>query len=395
MSERRRLFVAAALALAWAPALVAQQDRALVAERNALRARVDSLRALEPALRAAADDSGLVDTVRVATLRLRTTPALASVAQSALALALEDARRVLGADADSVAARLALTLRENRTTARRRFSSLIGTTIVPTPERITSVTLDGQDHGVALAGARLDYPIDAEALRASVLMVFERSAGSRLAPETVTWLNGRVPLRATRAALDEELYRALATSDAAVVRRCAAGDRAACRLGFGLDSLPTDRVGAWYEASDLPALAKRSGDPMQRSALSVALSIDERDACTVARQIESCRRMIALLPATAFRIPMPDVARASLARLALEIGGPQAFDRWRANQAATVGEQLAAAASIDTDELVARWMARIQAARPKSPLPGPTFALASLACVLVCAGVALRGQPWN
>lgn len=395
MSERRRLFVAAALALAWAPALVAQQQSALLAERSRLRARVDSLRTLYESRRIAAEDSGLVDEVRIGALRLRTTPALVGVGRDALQLAVEDARDVLGADADSIAARLALTLRENRPTYRRRFSSLVGTSVTPTLPRITSLTLEAQDNAVPVTGARFDYPLDADALRASVLMLFERSAASRLAPATAKWLNGRVPLRTGADGIDEDLYRALATSNAAVVRRCAAGDRAACRLGFGLDSIPADRVSAWYEASDLPSLALTSGDPMQRSALSIALSVDERDACIVARQLEPCRRMIALLPAEAFRIPMPDFARASLVRLALEIGGPQAFDRWRANEGSSIGEQLAAAAGIGTDELVARWMARIQAARPKSPLPSPTFALASLACVLVCAGVASRGQPWK
>jgi hypothetical protein len=214
-------------------------------------------------------------------------------------------------------------------------------------------------------------------------------------PALDAWLNHRVPLGAPPTDFDASVYRMLATDPAAVVRRCAAGDRAACRLGFALDSLPADRVAAWYDASDLPTLAANAGDHIQRAPMVQAVGRDGQAACTVDGNLDQCRRMLALLPVDAVRIPMPDAARESLMRLALSMGGPQAVTRLRAARDSTLSGQLAAAAGVPADVLLDRWVRRLIAARPSSPLPNATFALASLACIALSAGWAVRGKPWN
>lgn len=103
MSEMRLLAAAAGLALACAGALPAQQDAALLARRNELRARADSLHTRFEALEATARDSGLTAEIPAGPLRLRTTTALQPVATAAFTQAVAEAHRVLGADADSLA----------------------------------------------------------------------------------------------------------------------------------------------------------------------------------------------------------------------------------------------------------------------------------------------------
>ncbi|MHB0962745.1 MAG: hypothetical protein ACYC5V_06015 [Gemmatimonadaceae bacterium] len=394
MSEPR-LLAAACLALACAGALPAQEDAALLARRDALRARVDSFQEVLGALEASARNAGLSAEVQAGPLRLRTTTALQPVAIAAFTQAMTDARRVLGADADSMAGQLRLTLREHRSKYRYTWLPMVGRVKVDTTERIVGASLDAVLDGRDVQGVTLNYPVVAEELSASALSVMERAAARRLPSPIESWLDHSVPLRAARPDLAADLFRTMATSDAAVVRRCAAGDRVACRLGFALDSVPSDPVTAWYDASDLPALARSVGDHIQRAGLSRAMSRDEQESCTVQRQMEACRRMVALLPAGTFRIPMPGAARTSLTRLALEMGGVRGIERLRAASEKTVGGQLAAVAGVPADALLGRWLEQLIAARPSSPLPSTTFVLASIACIGVCLGWAMWGRPWN
>lgn len=394
MSELR-LLAAACLALACAGALPAQQDDALIARRSALRARADSLHKRFEALGASARDSGLTAEVQAGNLRLRTTAALQPVAIAAFTQAVTEARRVLGAEADSLAGHLRLTLREHRGTHRYRWFPIVGSVLVDTTERIVGASLEGLLDGRDVPGVTLTYPVDQDELASSALSILERAIASRVPTPIEPWLEHSVPLHAALPGLGPDLFRTLATSEAAVVRRCAAGDRNACRLGFALDSVPSSPVTAWYDASDLPALARSAGDHIQRAGMTQALNRDEQEACTVQRQLEICRRMVALLPAGAFRIPMPGAARASLTRLAFEMGGTRGMERLRATTDTTIGGQLAAVAGVPADALLGRWIEQLIAARPSSPLPNVTFVLASLACITVCLGWAMRGRPWN
>lgn len=393
--SRLRLFAAALLALAGAGALPAQQDAELVVRRRALRARVDSLYRQVVVLEAAARDSGLTAEVQAGALRLRTTAALLPVATAAFTQAVSEARRVLGADADSLAGHLRLTLREHRSTHRYKWYPVVGRVLLDTTVRIVSASLEAKFDGRDVPGVTLNYPVDLAELSASALSVIERASANRVPKPIEPWLDHRLPLRAAQPDFGADQFRALATSGAAVVRRCAAGDPAACRLGFALDSVPSEPVTAWYDAADLPTLARSAGDHIQRAGMTSALTRDEQEACTVQRHLETCRRMVALLPAGAFRIPMPGAARASLTRLAFEMGGASSIERLRASTETTIGGQLAAVAGVPADALLRRWMEQLAAARPSSPLPGATFVLASLACIAVCLAWAMRGRPWN
>jgi hypothetical protein len=403
MSERR-LLVAVMLAgvlsgaapLEGQSAVPAVPSDAALAQRGAeLRARARLLNDSLKAISAASADSGLGVVVEMGGLRMRTSATLRPDATAALGVAAADVRAMIGAELDSLAPHLTLVLREQRSNTRRRFSALIGTTVTPTENRLVSAALEGSVDGTPLASATLNYPLDRADLAVNLAMQMERAAAQRVPPALSVWLNQRLPLRAEYRAADAELYRLLATSSAAVVRRCVAGDRDACRTGFALDSMPTDRVASWYEDSDLPALAGTAGDFSQRSWVYRAFATDEQAQCTEQRRLDICRRMVALLPQQAFQLPMPVVARLSLTRTALEMGGPAALERLRSSDATSIGAQLAVAAGASSAALLERWMTQVMGARPSSPLPNAVFVLASLAVIALCLGWAMRGQPWK
>jgi len=395
MSEHCLLCTALLLALGASP-LGAQADAAALQSRRAeLTARAESLRVVVGRLRAAEQDSGLAVDAHAGPLHMRTTEGLAPIANEALAQALKAAANVLGPDAANIPRRMSLTLRENRSLVQWRFIiPLGGWREVETKERMTSASLSASLDGRELPGVTLYAPVTKDELADGVLAALEQASASTLPPVLSAWTGTRLPLRELAPDDWQNAYRAMATADAAVVRRCVAGDRGACRLAFALDSMPANRLAAWYDESDLPGVARSAGDPMQRSTLMGAVSTEERDECTERHNVDLCRRMLAYLPADAYRIPLAMYHRGTLVGFALRVGGAQALPRLAA-ASGTIAERLSAAAGVPSDSLVALWQRQVMAARPTSPLPGAVFVLASLACIAVCVTLAARGQPWR
>ena len=395
MSERRLLFSALLFALN-ASSLGAQQTVAdLQSRREQLSARAESLRVMVGQLRAAEQDSGVVVDAHAGALRMRTTRGLAPIANEALAQAQKAAAKVLGPDAATIAQRLSLTLRENRSRVQRRFIiPLGGASGGETNERMTSASLSASLDGRELPGVTLYAPVTKDDLADAVFSALEQASASTLPPVLSTWTGNRLPLHELTPEDWQNAYRAMATADAAVVRRCVAGERGACRLAFALDSMPANRLAAWYDESDLPGVARSAGDPMQRSTLMGAVSVEERDECTERHNLELCRRMLAYLPADAYPIPLSMYHRGTLVGFALRMGGAHALSRL-STASGTIADRLSATAGVSSDSLVALWQQRVMVARPSSPLPGAVFVLASLACIAVCVTVAARGQPWR
>ena len=407
MSDRRTrcawLATFAAFALGGVPALGAQalgaqaRQDSLAASAATLSRRVDSLRIELREQEAAELDAGLLPQRRVAGLRMRTTASTQKTAEQAVDAAVARARQVLGEDADTVVSALQLTLQERTVEARKRqaWFNLRSAGPLETVKRVTGADLEVSVEGTSQPGFSFRWPLDGDELQANILMLIERTAGRRAPDPLASWLNDQLPLRAQPDAFWTNLYRALATDDASTVRRCTAGDLAACRLALAVDSLPTDRVAAWYDESDLPKLVSAASNGFVRGHLERAFSPEEREDCSVNRHIEMCRRMLAAISPDAFGIPMPLPARSSLAQLAMEAGGPGSLSRMRGASAASVTTQLAAAAQMPVDTLIGRWQQRLMASRPRSPLPGAGFVLASMACIVVCGAWAARSAPWK
>ncbi|MHB1312842.1 MAG: hypothetical protein ACYC3L_12570 [Gemmatimonadaceae bacterium] len=399
MSDRRAwLAWLAALSLGGAPRLGAQARGDSIAARvTALSQRVDSLRIALREQEAAELLAGLLPERRVAGLRLRTTARLQPVAAKAIEAAVARARQVIGDDADSVVSGLQLTLQERTSETRQSqaWFNVNSTGPVETVRRVTAADLEVSVEGKSEPGFSFRWPLTGAELQASVLTLVERTGARRVPDPLASWLNRQLPLRAQPDAFWTDLYRALATDDASITRRCTAGDGAACRMAFAVDSLPADRIAAWYDDSDLPKLVGAASNGYVYSQLMHAFSTEEREDCSVNGHVEMCRRMLAALSPDAFGIPVPSPARASLAQLALEVGGAGSLSRMRDASAVSVAAQLAAAARMPIDSLIGRWQQRLMASRPRSPLPGAGFVLASMACVVVCGAWAARSEPWK
>jgi hypothetical protein len=396
MFERRLVFTTLLLACG-APTLAAQAGAsALQARRAELAARAESLRMVVDRLRAAEEDSGLVMDAHAGSLHMRTTATLQPIASEALEQAMRATVGVMGAEAGTLAARVTLTLQEER--SKTQWSSLlpiVGPTLRETKERIVSASLSASLDGRYLSGVNISWPFSRDELAAAVVSMLERAAADGLPATLAGWMGRRLPLRDQPAEFWPDMYRSLATAEAVVVRRCASGDREACRLGFALDSIPVNRIAAWYDESDLPGLARTAGDPTLRSWVFRSMSTEDQEACTARGEPTACRRVVSLLPIEAFLVPMPDAARGELVRLAVQTGGARAIARLSASGDQPLAAQLSAAAGISADSLVGMWQRKVISARPASPLPDVTFVLASLACIAVCVAWAARGQPWK
>jgi hypothetical protein len=100
-----------------------------------------------------------------------------------------------------------------------------------------------------------------------------------------------------------------------------------------------------------------------------------------------------MIPVDVIPLPTSPMLRESLVRFALAVGGPGAFERFAAADSLTA--RLEGAARMPVDSLVARWRAKLVAARSTSTAIDMTTALSSLFWVGVCACLALRSSRWR
>ncbi len=296
------------------------------------------------------------------------------------------------------------------------------------PGTISSSTRAAIERGGATAWARLQRGLGDGAVRVSKrlpIIVAQQPARIRLQPATVSftlkgssssgvWFpvplsasqaqEGIIDLAGTIAALDEptvlKRYAGewipaapltpgmwaegavdLATSDAAVARDCAAGSIVRCESALGLTDA-TDPLSEWYSKADLRVLVSRLpvpiNEPPDRKSMRVR--------CLTGAAPELCE----LLEREQV-VPRPVVldARRTLIGLALELGGPHAYDRLIASRG-TVTEILATTSGVSVDELVTQWRNRVLAASPDRVRPRVLEATTILAWTLIFAAFARR-----
>ncbi len=188
------------------------------------------------------------------------------------------------------------------------------------------------------------------------------------------------------------VHRALLAEGGAPGQACVAGDAAACLRSLG------DLAG------ETKAEAVASLSPAERRARVAALKrrpvAPSRRAC-LAGHDDACAAVLRGAPLSA-TLPLLDDAPPSLLWVALEMGGPGAFERLRAPApagAATDGfllrPRLAAAAGVPADSVAAAWRARVLAARPERGSVGGVAGLAALLWVYLLAFLATRSTRWR
>jgi hypothetical protein len=204
------------------------------------------------------------------------------------------------------------------------------------------------------------------------------------------WLMvGRIPLRPATVDEANDAYIEVMTAQSAALRRCRAGDAAACLDVLGIDSLPGTRLARWYSPEEYRSLLRAVAPPREDSS-GVAAWIQ----CRENRDEAACRVAAAAIPNERVPIPLSANARLMFVREALALGGPQAYQRLVA-PGGTVGERLTRAAGAPLDSTVRRWNARLNRSRPERMRVPVNLAVASLGWSGALIGLTLlwRG-PW-
>jgi hypothetical protein len=168
---------------------------------------------------------------------------------------------------------------------------------------------------------------------------------SLLGPPMVGWLKANAPYldawdgRFTR--------RELLLSYSSPARRCLEGSLEDCERALALRE-GVDPFTEWYDRADLAAMA-RDARHLQGPGVAACRATGELDACRAALG----GRDGSLLVATSTAV------RGSLYLYALVQGGPDALIRLHAERDRPPAEQLAAAAGMPIDSLLARWNAAV------------------------------------
>ncbi len=249
------------------------------------------------------------------------------------------------------------------------------------PMRIQRATVSFTLKGAATSGVWFPVPLSANQaegglvdLAGTIASLDEPNALKKFAGEWVP----AAPLAHDRW---EESAIDLATADAAVARDCWAGSIARCESALGLTDV-TDPLTEWYSKSDLRVLVSRlpvpGNEPADRKSM--------RLRCLTGAAPELCELLEREHPT-----PRPVVldSRRTLIGLALELGGPKAYDRMIA-ASGTAMEVLATTAGMSADDLVSKWRVRTLAASPDRVRPHVFEATTLIAWTLLFAAFARR-----
>lgn len=342
--------------------------------RAAQERRVDSLGAIARAALArltAFDDSvgrlrRTLDSVDVPPFRMLVEPDLVPMAGAAARRAAGHLRERAGTTVAAVASRR-LVVR----TERGRDGN---------PDPIVIAFLDTSGREVSQLWGRADTVTLARWMTQNGFAAINAA----MAPELRDWLETSLHFDSLTATNWSFVRVALVSSPATIARRCFAGDMRSCRLSLGLDST-RDRAREWYDAPARVALVRdrewhlgRTDDRATRACL------EGDDAACVALLNKS----------DVMEAPGSNSARASLAQLAVQLGGVGAIERLLLTPGGP-GRRLEAASGMSLDSLVGEWHRRMQSARLPSSDISPMIIGASLAWLLVFGALSLRSSRWR
>jgi hypothetical protein len=199
----------------------------------------------------------------------------------------------------------------------------------------------------------------AEQLAGGLTTLVEQMAMQGVDSALTAWVMvGRAPLRGATPAEHADEYVDLATSESAAARRCRVRDVASCLDALGVDSLPGRRLERWYAAEDYRAMLRVVAPPREDSAAVVAWM-----RCRDERAETACRAAAVALPNDRVPMPLSASARYAFLREVLDAGGSGAYDRLLTSTG-TLRSRLTIAAGEPLDATVARWLTRVDQARP-------------------------------
>jgi hypothetical protein len=353
---------------------------ALDAQRSASGARLRLFEGLaDSAIRvlAAYDDSvrgmnSRLDTVEVGPLRLLTEPSVATLASQAAQTAVDSLRPALGRELER-ARRYTIVLRVERFN-RWRTNRPDSAIVVETFDRT----------GPALMNIRVHH--DPQVVSNSIRMYIPFYVFRDASMSFVGWMGGNVSVDSLNSE-DWRLIRfGLISSPAAVSRRCYSGDLAACAVTLGFTPVD-DPIYEWYDANDRRRLVTRA----ERTALRVDGLGTRR--CQEGDDV-ACASVLRGFPPGMLPDPATAQSRATLARLALSVGGSGAVERMLEGDRPPL-ERLSRAARIPVDSLLRIWQRSARDVRGASRDLPTEIVFGALFWSLALGALSLRSSRWR
>ena len=185
----------------------------------------------------------------------------------------------------------------------------------------------------------------------------------------------------------ETVYEELATKPWRVVRACYVGDLAECHSALALSS-DAATTALRYTPEERRRIVAREREVTKnlRSAAGTARCVEGRvdSAC-----IEVSQRFLL------FEEPLSSLARATLLRTALELGGDGAYGRLLGSGEPEFLARLASVAGVPADTLLAAWHAQILAAKPASTVLTRLSGWTAFLWAAIFAVAATRSSRWR
>jgi hypothetical protein len=304
-----------------------------------------------------------VDTIRAGTIILYAIPSMRAVARIGADSAWLLLSRIYGRWADSAR------------NARLLVSRLQMTGGEPSRDQALA---DGL--GASIVG--ISEPVRADQITRGTLAIVSPLIYGRADGVLKRWLPWIYPDTVLRLHADA-MYEELATTPWSAARRCYSGDLTACRLSLGVTRV--DPATGWYNAMDRRVYVAQVLHGTSEAA---------RD-CVDAGDDAACIASLKRAPGGAPEPPLGDQARQFLLALAINAGGPRAFERLMAHPQEPLDARIEAAADIPLDSLITRWRDQILAGHPKTVAADSQAAWAAVAWGIALTIVALRSTRWR
>lgn len=208
-------------------------------------------------------------------------------------------------------------------------------------------------------------------------------------PALLTWMGGRIDLMADAALGFRSSYVDVVTSPFQVSRQCFLGAVDRCALALGL----IDPAAGAVQLLLTPTERRDAVDRLRWQFAEGSL-LQDRQAC-MAGVDSTCVHLLGIIPAGEWPKPLGNRARQSLVRVALRLGGSEAFARLMQDPAAPLSDRLQRASGVRVDSLLATWRSLVVRARPE-PVTIPVWGVwAALAWGAIFAGLAIRSSRWR
>lgn len=274
-----------------------------------------------------------------------------------------------------------------------RLAAVYGDEAHPASSGNFVIALYRSDTGVAPYGfppEAIPVPVasrarDAARLATQIDLVLSHQLRKRFDPPLNRWISSAV----TTASADSAPFGAfedLVTSPSTLARSCYVGALSACGAVLGLIA-PHDAAAEWYDAAGRRELVRHNRiDRAQRVWF---------EQCVEQAVDEACLHVLHGPDSTLLQPPLMAGSRELMVRIALRLGGPQAFHRLLGTADQPIARRLEAASGVTLDSLLIRWHATILAARPPAVVMTLGIGWTALAWSLSLGVLVLCSSRWR